>query len=59
LNSSNHCPTFLYVGRLDWEKRPDVILRAMALLPDNAGQLIMAGTGAAEKDLKALAKNLI
>jgi glycosyltransferase involved in cell wall biosynthesis/LmbE family N-acetylglucosaminyl deacetylase len=55
---SKSCPTFLYVGRLDWEKRPDVILRAMALLPHNAGQLIIAGTGAAEKDLKDLAEEL-
>jgi glycosyltransferase involved in cell wall biosynthesis/LmbE family N-acetylglucosaminyl deacetylase len=58
LRGVENCPIFLYVGRLDWEKRPDVILRALALLPPGSAQLILAGTGAAEKDLKALAQKL-
>jgi 1,2-diacylglycerol 3-alpha-glucosyltransferase len=53
-----NCPTFLYVGRLDWEKRPEVILHALSLLPAGSAQLILAGTGAAEKELKVLAQKL-
>jgi 1,2-diacylglycerol 3-alpha-glucosyltransferase len=51
-------PVFLYVGRLDWEKRPEVLLNAMALLAPNQAQLVLAGTGAAERELRAAAKRL-
>lgn len=51
--------TFLYVGRLAPEKRPEQILDAFRLarrmVPKDAIQLIMAGTGPREAELRALA----
>jgi 1,2-diacylglycerol 3-alpha-glucosyltransferase len=49
---------FLYVGRLDWEKRPEVLLNAMARLAPDQAYLVLAGTGAAERELRAVAKRL-
>jgi 1,2-diacylglycerol 3-alpha-glucosyltransferase len=49
---------FLYVGRLDWEKRPEVLLNAMARLAPDQAYLVLAGTGAAERELRAMAKRL-
>jgi glycosyltransferase involved in cell wall biosynthesis/LmbE family N-acetylglucosaminyl deacetylase len=49
---------FLYVGRLDWEKQPEVMLHAMALLPAQSALLVLAGTGGVEPALKTLAKKL-
>jgi 1,2-diacylglycerol 3-alpha-glucosyltransferase len=49
---------FLYVGRLDWEKRPEVLLNAIARLASDQAYLVLAGTGAAERELRAVAKRL-
>jgi 1,2-diacylglycerol 3-alpha-glucosyltransferase len=49
---------FLYVGRLDIEKRVDVLLQAMAVVRNTDVQLVLAGTGAVEEKLKELAAHL-
>lgn len=52
---------FLYVGRLDREKRIDLLLRGLAkLVQDGRGdlQLAIAGQGAAKGELRSLAKSL-
>jgi 1,2-diacylglycerol 3-alpha-glucosyltransferase len=49
---------FLYVGRVDREKRLDVLLRAMKLLKRDDVQLAVAGRGAATNEYQALAKHL-
>ena len=49
---------FLFVGRVDAEKRVDVMLRALKLLPRGDIQLAVAGQGAAAKNFEALAKSL-
>ncbi len=49
---------FLFVGRVDGEKRVDVLLRAMKRLPRDDIQLVVAGTGAALPDLRGMAKRL-
>ncbi len=52
---------FLYVGRLDREKRVDLLLRGMEILV-RAGrtglQFVIAGQGAAEAELRAQARTL-
>jgi phosphatidylinositol alpha 1,6-mannosyltransferase len=51
--------TFLYVGRLAAEKRPDQIVEAFRIaremLPADSIRLVMAGTGPCEADLRAAA----
>ncbi|MBA3893451.1 MAG: glycosyltransferase family 1 protein [Gemmatimonadales bacterium] len=51
--------TFLYVGRLALEKRPDQVLDAFrlasAMLPRGVIHLVIAGTGPREKELRASA----
>ncbi len=49
---------FLFVGRVDREKRVDVLLRAMSLLQRDDIQLAVAGRGAATGDYEALARKL-
>lgn len=49
---------FLFVGRVDAEKRVDLLLRAMKRLRRDDVQLVVAGQGAAANDLQALAKSL-
>lgn len=57
---------FLYVGRLDWEKRVDLLLRGLAKYQQMAQkqtgqpeiQLVIAGRGAAGSGMQALAKQL-
>lgn len=52
-------PTLLFVGRLDKEKNVDVVLRAVALARHEVDiHFIVAGHGAEEKKLHALAKSL-
>ncbi len=52
-------PLFLYVGRLDWEKRIDVILRALHRRPHADLQFGIAGSGgSAVPKLRALASEL-
>lgn len=52
-------PVVLYLGRVDGEKRIDVIIQAQKRLLKNIdAQLVIAGFGKAEPSLKALAKDL-
>lgn len=48
----------LYVGRLDKEKRVDVLLRAVAEVKSNKFKLVIVGDGVDAVKLKSLAKNL-
>jgi glycosyltransferase involved in cell wall biosynthesis len=49
---------FLFVGRVDGEKRVDLLLRAMKRLRRDDVQLAVAGHGAASDELQRLAKSL-
>lgn len=49
---------FLFVGRVDREKRIDTLIRAFSLLPRQDIQLAIAGKGAALGELKDLAEQL-
>lgn len=49
---------FLFVGRVDKEKRLDVLLRAFQYLKRDDIQLAIAGSGAELNELQALAKKL-
>lgn len=49
-----HKTTILFVGRIDKEKKIDVILQALALLRRTDLQMIVTGQGAVAEDLKAL-----
>ncbi len=52
-------PTILYVGRLDKEKRVEVLVQAVSQLPkDLSCHTVIAGTGDQSKLLKALVKKL-
>jgi len=45
-------PLFLYIGRLDGEKRLDTLLEAVALLPEKNFQLAIGGNGLYEQTLR-------
>jgi glycosyltransferase involved in cell wall biosynthesis len=49
---------FLFVGRVDYEKRIDVLLRAMHLLQRDDTQLVIAGHGSEKEKLEAQASEL-
>jgi 1,2-diacylglycerol 3-alpha-glucosyltransferase len=49
---------FLYVGRVDKEKRIDVLLRAMSLSQRQDIQLVIAGHGSASNEFQSLAQTL-
>jgi len=49
---------FFFVGRVDREKRLDVLLRAVSLLKRDDFQLVIGGKGAYQKKLIALANHL-
>ncbi len=51
-------PLFIFVGRVDHEKRLDLLLEAMADLPDDACQLVIVGKGLHLKPLQRLAMQL-
>lgn len=51
-------PLFLFVGRVDQEKRLDVLLNAFALLKRKDIQLMIAGKGATLEEMQALARRL-
>ena len=53
-----HKIIFFFVGRVDREKRLDVLLRALSLLNREDIQLVIAGKGAWKKNLIALAEQL-
>jgi glycosyltransferase involved in cell wall biosynthesis len=49
----------LYVGRFAWEKGPERLIKAFALIPEKMGwQLHMAGSGPLLDNMQQLAKNL-
>jgi 1,2-diacylglycerol 3-alpha-glucosyltransferase len=50
--------TFLFVGRVDAEKKVDVLMRAMKQLGRQDIQLVVAGKGAAFHDYQSLAQEL-
>ncbi|MBN1431063.1 MAG: glycosyltransferase [Anaerolineae bacterium] len=50
--------TFMFVGRVDDEKRIDLLLRAVRLLDRNDIQLVVAGKGAAFPGLQLLTREL-
>jgi glycosyltransferase involved in cell wall biosynthesis len=49
---------FFFVGRVDREKRLDVIIRALRLLDRDDIHFVIAGNGAAKTDLMAMVKTL-
>jgi glycosyltransferase involved in cell wall biosynthesis len=52
-------PVVLYVGRLDQDKRVDLVVRAVASLPGSLGaQLVVAGDGTRRRALMGAAKRL-
>jgi glycosyltransferase involved in cell wall biosynthesis len=51
-NLAPHLTLFLYIGRLDGEKRLDILLEAVALLPGNDFQLAIGGSGPCEHLLR-------
>lgn len=56
-------PTIAFVGRIEWEKAPDLAVRALALLEERHGiqaRLVLAGGGEAQarRELEALAREL-
>ena len=53
-----HRTIFLFVGRVDKEKRLDVLLHAFQYIKRDDIQLVIAGSGAALNDYQALAKKL-
>lgn len=55
---NNRKKHLLYVGRIDEEKRVDVLLQGMAESKDPDVELIVAGGGAAEESMRILSKTL-
>jgi 1,2-diacylglycerol 3-alpha-glucosyltransferase len=53
------CTLFLYVGRIEAEKRLDVLLRALQQLDREDIQVAIAGRGAQRKELEGLAGELL
>ncbi len=49
---------FFFVGRVDKEKKLDVLIRAMELINRDDVQLVIGGKGAALAELEALAEKL-
>jgi 1,2-diacylglycerol 3-alpha-glucosyltransferase len=53
-----HKKAFLFLGRIDGEKRIDVLLRAMQRLTRDDIQLVIAGQGRAEEYFHSMAANM-
>ncbi|NOZ49138.1 MAG: glycosyltransferase family 4 protein [Chloroflexi bacterium] len=53
-----HKPLFIFVGRVDHEKRLDVLLRAVQRLPDDDFQVAIVGKGLHLRSLHALSQKL-
>lgn len=51
-------PIIIYVGRLDKEKKVDVLVTAVSLLKDTNFQLLIAGKGAEKETIHRLVKKL-
>ena len=57
--TSNQNPLFLFLGRLDDEKRIHILLKAVAELPDHPNVRVeLVGDGAERQNLESLAKHL-
>ena len=55
LGLSDDQPLLIYVGRLDGEKKPDVVVEAFRNLPESAGaKLALLGEGPLKEDIAAL-----
>ena len=55
LGLSEHQPLLIYVGRLDGEKKPDVVVDAFRRLPEALGaKLALLGEGPLKADIEAL-----
>ena len=57
-NIDPHWTIFLFVGRVDHEKRLDILLHALSQLNRDDIQLVIAGHGAERQKLEILAKEL-
>lgn len=54
----NNYPYVFAFGRLEYHKGFDILIKAFSKIDHNNLQLVIAGTGSHESDLKSLAKNL-
>jgi alpha-1,6-mannosyltransferase len=55
LGLADHQPLLIYVGRLDGEKKPDVVARAFGALPEGLGaRLALIGEGPLREEIAAL-----
>jgi alpha-1,6-mannosyltransferase len=55
LGLADHQPLLIYVGRLDGEKKPDVVARAFGALPEGLGaRLALIGEGPLKEEIAAL-----
>ena len=52
-------PYFVYTGTMSEWQRPEVFVRALALLPDLDVEIRFFGQGSAERDLRSLADELV
>jgi alpha-1,6-mannosyltransferase len=60
LGLSDNQPLLIYVGRLDGEKKPDVVVDAFRRLPDGLGaRLVLIGEGPLKADIAALGDSRI
>lgn len=59
IRPDEHVMRFFSCGRLDPEKRVDVIIKAFKKLPHKNTELYIVGRGSAKKDIKRLARNEI
>jgi len=60
LGLSDEAPLIIYVGRLDGEKRPDVVVEAFRRLPQGLdARLVLLGEGPLKADIAALGDNRI
>jgi alpha-1,6-mannosyltransferase len=55
LGLADHQPLLIYVGRLDGEKKPDVVAKAFGALPEDLGaRLALIGEGPLREEIAAL-----
>ena len=55
LGVADHQPLLIYVGRLDGEKKPDVVVKAFGALPEGLGaRLALIGEGPLREEIAAL-----
>jgi alpha-1,6-mannosyltransferase len=55
LRVSDHQPLLIYVGRMDIEKRPDIIVEAFRSLPESLGaRIVLLGQGPQKEEFEAL-----